>query len=112
VKPPRETDLVRQCLDYLQLVKVPCWRQNTGCATYGAGGRRRFVRFAVEGCSDIIGLLPGSGRMLCVEVKRPGGRLTPAQAAFLDNVRAAGGLAIVVRDVEGLATALRLEGLP
>jgi hypothetical protein len=110
MKGPREADLIRQCLDYLQLAKVPAWRQNTGCATFGAGGKRRFVRFAVEGCSDILGVLPPSGRLLAVECKRPGGKLTAAQAAFLDNVRAAGGLALVVRDVRDLQRALDLEG--
>jgi hypothetical protein len=110
VKPTRETDIVASCLAYLRLRKVPAWRQNTGCATFGAGGRRRFVRFAVEGCSDILGVLPPSGRLLAVEVKRPGGKLTPAQAAFIDHVRAAGGLGVVVRSVDDLAAALRLEG--
>lgn len=47
-----------------------------------------------------------------VECKRPGGKLRPAQAAFLDNVRRAGGLAIVVSDVRQLGEALDAEGMP
>jgi hypothetical protein len=107
----REGDLVRQCLDYLQLRKVPCWRQNSGSAMFGAGGKRRFVRFAVTGCADILGVLPPGGRILAVECKRPGGRLTPAQAAFLRCVAEAGGLAVVVRDLRDLQRALEAEAL-
>ena len=110
MKAPTESSLVKACLAYLQLAKVPAWRNNCGAAAFaGPAGRKRFVRFAVEGCSDIIGILPG-GKFLAVEVKKPGGKLTAAQAAFLDNVRAAGGLGIVVRSVDDLAAALRLEG--
>jgi hypothetical protein len=109
VKVPRETDLVCQCLSLLQLHRIPCWRQNTGAAAFGAGRARRFVKFSVEGCADVLGVVPPSGRLLAVECKRPGGKLTKAQAAFLDNVRAAGGLALVVRDVRDLQRALELE---
>jgi hypothetical protein len=111
MKAPRESDLVRACLAYLQLAKVPAWRNNSGAAAFaGPAGRKRFVRFSVEGCSDILGVLPPAGRLLAVECKRPGGKLTPAQAAFLSAVGAAGGLAFVVRSVDDLAAALRLEG--
>jgi hypothetical protein len=111
MKAPTETALVKACLQLLQLRRIPAWRQNSGCATFGAGGKRRFVRFAVEGCADILGVLPPSGRLLAVEVKREGGKLTPAQVAFLDNVRDAGGLAVVAHGVDDLAEALRQAGL-
>jgi hypothetical protein len=110
MKAPREGDLLKACLQLLQLHRIPCWRQNAGAATFGSGAGRRFVRFSPPGTADILGCLPPSGRLLAVEVKRPGGRLTPAQAAFLDHVRAAGGLALVVRDVRDLQRALDLEG--
>jgi hypothetical protein len=106
-----ETDLVRACLQLLALRKIPCWRQNTGCATFAAGGRRRFVRFSTPGASDILGVLPPAGRMLAVEVKKPGGRLTASQRQFLDAVRAAGGCALVVRSVDELIAALAAEGV-
>src|SRR5438067_1269941 len=79
MKAPRETDIVRACLQLLQLRKVPAWRNNTGAAAFAAGGRRRFVRFGVAGAADVFGVLPPSGRLLAVEVKVPGGRVRPAQ---------------------------------
>jgi hypothetical protein len=44
-----------------------------------------------------------------VECKQKGGRLRPAQRAFLENVRRAGGLALVVDDVRQLQAALDKE---
>jgi hypothetical protein len=111
MKAPTESSLVKACLAYLQLAKVPAWRNNSGAAAFAGPAGRRFVRFSVEGCSDILGVLPPSGRLLAVECKRPGGKLTAAQAAFLSAVGAAGGLAFVVRSVDDLAAALRLEGV-
>jgi hypothetical protein len=75
-----------------------------------AGGKRRFVRFnGAKGCSDILGILPG-GRFMAVECKLPGNRPTADQQAFLDAVRTAGGLAVVVHDVAELALALGALG--
>lgn len=65
-------------------------RQNSGAFKDG----NRFVRFGWPGCADILGQLR-DGRFLAVEVKAPGGRLSEAQAFFLDRVRAAGGVAFV-----------------
>jgi hypothetical protein len=64
-----------------------------------ASARRR-------GRHGILGLLTPSGRLLAAECKRPGNRPTPDQRGFLDAVRAAGGLALVVRDVGELAVTL------
>jgi hypothetical protein len=111
VKAARESDLVKACLQYLQLKRIFAFRNNTGAAAFaGPAGRKRFVRFSTPGAADILGVLPG-GKFLAVEVKRTGGKLTAAQAAFLDHVRAAGGLSLVVRSVDDLAAALRLEGV-
>ncbi len=108
MKAPRETDLVRAVLEYLALRRIPAWRANSGAMVVpGAGGRKRFVRFnGARGCADVLGLLPPSGRFLAVECKMPGRHPTADQQGFLDAVGAAGGLAIVVRDVADLVVAL------
>ncbi len=66
-------------------------RQNSGGFKDGLG---QFVRFGWPGCSDILGQLR-DGRILAVEVKAPGGRLSESQQIFLNRVRAAGGVAFV-----------------
>lgn len=109
---PLERDIQAACLHLLALSGVMAFRVNSGAVTGEHNGKRRFFRFnGARGCSDILGVLPRSGRFLAVEVKRPGGKLTPDQAAFLDRIRAAGGLALVVRSDRELEAALRVEGV-
>jgi hypothetical protein len=110
-----EAAVLRACRDYLTLCRIPHFRVNGGALAVAApGGRKRFVRFtSARGCSDLVAVLPPSGRFAAIEVKRPGGRLTPDQREFLDAVRAAGGIALCVDSVVTLASALeRLEGRP
>lgn len=108
MKAPTETALVNACLEYLRLRGIMAWRQNSGAArARNSAGRERFVRFhGAPGCSDILGILPPNGRLLAVECKVCGRRPTLLQQAFLENVRAAGGLAVVVRSIRELEAAL------
>ena len=57
-------------------------------------------QFSEKGISDLIGLLPRSGRLLAIEVKRPGKGPTEDQQRFIDNVNRSGGLAFVATSVE------------
>lgn len=69
------------------------------------GGKLRPVKFNdLDGCSDILGQMK-DGRLLAVEVKRPGwsgptDAREHAQAAFLEKVRRFGGVAGFVRSPE------------
>jgi hypothetical protein len=54
VKPPRPprvsgSTLNRWVIAHLQLRGCVAWRQNSGAATFGEGGRKRFVRFGFPG---------------------------------------------------------------
>lgn len=118
MKAPREADVLRGCLLLLRLRGILAFRVNSGGVAWEHRGKRRFVRFVrgVDGISDIVGVLPAgkaapAGRFLAVETKRPGGTPTPKQAAFLEAVRAAGGLALCVDDVRRLEEALDREGI-
>ena len=85
-------------------------------------GRARIVRNTVGfdserkvhyglgiGSADLVGLLR-SGRVFTLEVKAPGGRVQPEQAAWLAAVRRWGGFAAIVRSVaEALAALDRAE---
>ena len=62
-----------------------------------------------KGISDIIGCI--HGRMFCLEIKTTRGRVTPAQQQFLDDVNAAGGLALVVRSLNDVINGLGLRGM-
>ena len=98
------------------------WRNNTGSLQDATG---RWVQFGLcEGSADLVGCLTIAAgpsyaavqaaidedrrlvtervvaRFLAVEVKRPGEKPSAAQAAWLDVVRRAGGIAGVVTGVE------------
>lgn len=109
---PRMNDLeapvLRGCLDLLHMRGIYAWRNNTGSMRDSTG---RPVHFGLVGSSDILGVLGLGrlmvGRLLCIECKRPGGgRLTTSQRAFLERVRAEGGVALVVNDIDTLAAVL------
>lgn len=129
--PRRESEIVAAILDSLKLFPgVRAWRNNTGAVTAEHKGRRRFVRYGFPGGSDIIGWverncrcgqkghvpcdclfccdgMPRRAIFLAIEVKRPGGKLSPEQAAFLDDVNRAGGLGFKATSVEDVRARLQ-----
>jgi hypothetical protein len=114
--PVAERDVLKACLDYLALRGWLAWRNNTGAFAGTHNGKRRFVRFGMPGASDILGLIPNApdgrcGVFLAIETKRPGKPPTEAQDAFLANVRAAGGVALVVHSLDELIQGLESEGV-
>ena len=118
-----EKDVQKAILEYLHYhhsyLKV--WRNNTGAMVRPAkgGSKRGFVRFSAPGVSDIIGFIsdpPGDkfhGCFVAIEVKVPGKKdtLTENQAAFLDDVRAAGGIAIVADCIEDVVQEMKAKGV-
>ncbi len=103
-----ESSIVTACLELLSLRRIMAWRSNQGVIPGPNGAPRRFR--GRKGVADILGCLD-DGRLLAVEVKKPGGRLSPEQREFLDAVRQRGGLAVVVHSVGELDALLRLERL-
>jgi hypothetical protein len=102
----RERDVLREVLAYLARAGIPAWRTNSG--VFRSAGH--VYQLAPAGTADVIGCLPPSGRMLAVEVKRPGGKLRPSQAEWLDRMRAAGALCFVATSDREVCEALRAEG--
>ena len=114
LRPPDapESAIKDAVLRYLALDRRVAWarRFNTGAVVVlgkDLSGRatRRYVKYAFPGCADILGQM-AAGQFLAVEVKTRTGRVSPEQRAFLDQVTAAGGLAIVARSVEDVQRAL------
>lgn len=120
-----EGEIVTAILGYLKTRRdVVAWRVNSGMAMMpGRGGKPMPVRFGgMKGMSDVIGwrkyddvdggasacvppLYHGCeashiARFLAIEVKRPGQKPTPEQQAFLDLVKAHGGIAFVARSID------------
>lgn len=107
---PRERDVLSACKQLLSLRGVLHFRVNAGFFQLGQGAAKRTFRSCPPGVSDLVAVLPAHstrpGVMLACEVKRPGGRVTAAQRAFLDAVERAGALAWVISDVKELETRL------
>jgi hypothetical protein len=88
------------------------WRNSTGALTDAQG---RVVRFGLcVGSADLIGCLAPGGRLIALEVKRPGGKPRPEQERFLELVRKMGGFGAVVTSpleaIEAVERARRGEG--
>lgn len=94
----KETDLVREVISVLRLHGIHAWRCNTGMSIGVYKGKRRAIRFGVPGMSDVLGIVPPSGRLLAVECKVGRNQVAGEQHEFIRAIRAAGGIALVVRD--------------
>lgn len=90
---------------------VRLWRNNVGALRDERG---QLVRYGLgNGSADLIGYrqlqitaeMVGQtiAQFVAVEVKRPGGRVTPEQANYLALVERAGGCAGIARSVEDAA---------
>lgn len=102
---PKETEIVRSILDYLAFrPDIFCWRNNTGSFVLkGEGGSNRFFRAGLKGSADILGIIRG-GRMIAIEVKRPGGKLSDDQSYFLERINKLGGIAFVATSIDDVET--------
>lgn len=99
----KESEVLNQCLDFLQLNNIFCWRNNTGALKVNG----RFVRFGYTGSPDIIGITK-EGKFLGVECKREkGGVLSEAQKNFQKECKIRGGVYIVANSLETLVSELK-----
>ena len=96
---PLERDVLSAVLQLCRAHPKVAWirRMNTGTR----GG----VNFGFPGLSDLIGQLK-DGRMLAIEVKRPGKMPTEAQVEFMGEVARWHGVAFVARGIQDVLKAL------
>jgi hypothetical protein len=94
------------CLRYLEKRGIKAWNNPTGAVRIAPD---RWIHFGKKGSADLLGCLPG-GRFLAIEMKAPGGRLSPEQKKFLEDIRGLGGLAIVARSYRDIEAALTEAG--
>ena len=103
-KKPLERDVQRAILDYLAMQPdFYCWRaQNAAIFDPTRKSFRRKGKYEPSGLPDILGI-HSSGKMIAIEVKRPGSTyssLSADQKAFLQKIAAMGGASTWVRSVE------------
>ena len=101
----REQQIHRAVVQHLRARAVPgvVWWHSPNGGWRAATEAKIFKSLGVKpGLADLVFL--HDGQFFALELKAPGGRLTESQAAFLDDVEAAGG---IVACAEGLDAALR-----
>ena len=95
-----ERDVMDAVRQWARARGITLMRNN--CGQYEAAPGR-WVRFGLGvGSSDLIGYrtVNGIAQFVAIECKAPGKNATPEQQQFIDDVRAAGGIAGVCRSVE------------
>ena len=104
-----ESSLLAGCMTLLALRGFHPIRLNAGAAKVAG----RLIRMAPDGTPDIYATVPGSGRALWVECKRPGlkgvqrkGRVRPAQRAFIGRINELGGVGLIIDDLTQLSAEL------
>ena len=105
---PREAQVLRAVLQVLAHHPRVAWahRMQSGAGRLvRKGGASQFLRFGFPGCPDVLGQLR-TGQVLAVECKRPSGKTTDEQAAFLRLVADHGGVALVARSADDVVAAL------
>jgi hypothetical protein len=78
----QEKAIQREIQTRLRILGIVLWRRNVGCQTSKYRGRRRLIRFALKGQSDLYGVGPG-GRHWEIEVKRRGRLPSVSQVAWM-----------------------------
>ena len=101
----RESAIVSACMLVLSRAGALVQRNNSGLLL-GANGRR--VRAAMPGAADIIACYHGV--FLAVECKTRRGVQSDAQRRYQAAVELAGGIYVVIRDIEDLREAIAAIG--
>lgn len=104
-------EITRAILGYLAAHGFSAWGQPNRGEYDPATGRWRPHPNARRGVPDILGYRRADGKFLGVEVKAGSDRLRPEQIQFLDELKAAGGLAFVAFDFAGFVASFERRGL-
>lgn len=101
IKGIKTNDLTKQALRVLSLSGFQVWRQNNG-GVYDPVKKVFRRNSSTPGVSDIIGFHRKTGQFLAAEIKAGKDKLSPEQIQFLEDVKNAGGVALVIRTTDDL----------
>lgn len=112
IKPPipKEIDIQNAILAWLSWQKgCMAWR-NKSTGVYDST-KKIFLKdrspFVIKGVPDILGIWKSCP--LAIEVKRPNGKPSPEQKAFIERFRANGGIAFIAHSVEEVKAYLETQ---
>lgn len=85
-------EITSKAMQILEERNIECWRQNNIPVRGRAFTGRR-------GIGDVVGFHRMTGVMVSCEIKKIGDTLKPDQELFLTKLKAAGGLALIARQI-------------
>lgn len=97
---PSEAQVLKSVLAYLRRHPNVASVERSQSGVFREG--ERHIRVGFVGKLDVSGFLKG-GRYFEIEVKRPGGRPTEAQAARIEKIKAGGGISGFVTSIDETA---------
>lgn len=109
IKPVVKIDtnaLTQHAIRVLDLKGITSWRQNNG-GVWDPSKKVFRKNSSTPGVSDILGYCRKTGRIVACEIKTGNDRLSSSQINFLKGINEAGGVAIVVRNVDDLTKLLQ-----
>ncbi len=92
-RPGPEKSIQTEVLNYLWAIGVFAWNAKA----IPLKKRKNNIK---SGVSDIVGIIPNDGRILCIELKSKTGRVSPEQKIFLERIARDGGIAGVARSLQ------------
>lgn len=112
--PKPEQQVLNAIMDYLAVKHIWHRRMNSGAVVSEYKGKKRMFQFGSKGMADILCSVDqqhGGGEwcytaFLWIEVKAPGGKQSPAQIEFMDEVREAGHYYLVAKSIDDVEKAL------
>lgn len=104
-----EKQIENRIISFLRIIGVFSWKNQSVGIFDPKTSRFRKSRNPnhLRGVSDILGIV--HGRFLAIEVKSAKGKMTIEQKAFLQNIRAQGGVAFEARSLSDVARHLKDE---
>jgi len=104
-----ESQVLGGIMDYLWANRIFAFRvNNTPIYNPREGRFRSKGKYELYGVADILGVY--KGRMLAIEVKRPGGKPTDYQITFINKVNQNGGIAFIATSVDDVISKLQNYG--
>jgi hypothetical protein len=102
-----EHQIQSQIMEWLPYYGVYCWRNNSGMVSVGEGKYKRMIKMGQAGLPDIIGVHKPTGRLIAIEVKRPGKKPTDLQAVTIQKLKDYNALAFVATSIEDVKNELK-----
>lgn len=102
----RENKLIGTILEFLNVVNIKSWRNNTtGWYDVKTGVWKKFA-FSEPGASDILGYM-NDGKIFACECKTVRDKASKEQIEFIDGVNASSGIGLFARSVDDVIEKLK-----